>query len=356
MPSCPPRFLTLRRLLAGLVLAAGLGAGQGAAQSPAAQPPVDLKLFTTEEADRSRGCTVALWQPDRDPVRDRYAISFHEVLTGPNHTRAPARIKVGDAAVTFTRIATGGPSTGYGVTPYQLYRSTAGDDYIILNLSLGPLEGEALSIDGGTMTVVMRGRQQFRANVKGGAGCMTPAAAPPAAPAPRAAAPPVSQPGGQFRQYAVRPNLIPAALLRAVEKKYDCDADFLKTDTIGFQLSEESALWQFRCNRAAYQTTAVYALVYLPDPASNARFLGFQQPRGHARSGEAGVLVDPEWNLATRTVTSVSLGRANGDCGVLERHRVGADGSFVLVEYREKPACDGRVVRPEAFPQIYPPR
>jgi hypothetical protein len=198
--------------------------------------------------------------------------------------------------------------------------------------------------------VVMRGRQQFRANVKGGAGCMTPAA-----PAPRAAAP-IGQPGGQFRQYAVRPNLVPAALRRAVVAKYDCDAEFLASDTIGFQLSEESALWQFRCNRAAYQTMAVYALVYLPDPAANLRFLGFQQPRGHPRSGEAGVLVDPVWNLAARTVTSVSLGRGEGDCGVLERHRVGADGSFVLVEYREKKACDGRVVRPEAFPLIYPPR
>ena len=331
-----------RALLGGL----GLLLLAGAARAQAPQPAVDLKMFTAEEADRSKGCTVALWQADRDPVRDRFAVLFHEVLNG--QARAPARIKVGDAVLTLQRVATGGATSGYGLASYQLYRSTTGDDYVILNLALGAVEGEAVSIEAGTMTVVMRGRQVFRGSVKGGAGC---AAAPAAKPV--AAAPP-SQPGGAFRQYQVRMTTVPPAFLRAVEKKYDCDMDFMKSEIIGFQLSEESAIWQVRCNRAAYQTTAVYALVYLPDPAANLRFLAFQQPPGHPRTGEAGVLIDPEWNVATRTVTSVGLGRGAGDCGVLERHRVAADGTFALVEYREKQKCDGRTVAPEAFPKIYP--
>lgn len=337
----------MTRLGRALLCAVGLLLlGGGATRAQAPQPAVDLKMFSAEEADRSKGCSVALWQSDRDPARDRFAVLFHEVLNG--QARAPARIKVGEAVVTLQRVATGGATSGYGLAAYQLYRSTAGDDYVILNLALDPVEGEAVSIEGGTMTVVMRGRQVFRAAVKGGAGCAAAPASKPVA----AAAP--SQPGGMFRQYQVRMNTVPAAFLRAVEKKYECDPEFMKSGITGFQLSEESALWQVPCLRAAYQTTAVYALVYLPDPAANLRFLGFQQPPGHPRTGEAGVLVSPTWDVAARTVTSVALGRGAGDCGVLERHRVTADGSFALVEYREKDKCDGRVVRPEAFPRIYP--
>ncbi len=347
-----------------LLCSLGLLLLSGGARAQAPQPAVDLKMFSTEEADRSRGCTVALWQADRDPARDKFAVLFHEVLNG--QARTPARIKVGEAVLTLQRVATGGATSGYGLAAYQLYRTTTGDDYVILNLALDPVEGEAVSIDGGTMTVVMRGRQVFRASVKGGAGCAAAPATKPVAAAPAAkpvaaapatkpvAAAPPSQPGGAFRQYQVRMNTVPPAFLQAVEKKYDCDMDFMKSEIIGFQLSEESAIWQVRCMRAAYQTTAVYALVYLPAPATNLRFLGFQQPSGHRRTGEAGVLIDPVWNVATRTVTSVALGRGAGDCGVLERHRVTPEGTFALVEYREKDKCDGRRVAPEAFPKIYP--
>ncbi len=347
--------MIMTKMARALPCGLGLLLLSGGARAQAPQPAVDLKMFSTEEADRSKGCSVALWQADRDPARDKFAVLFHEVLIG--QTRAPARIKVGDAVLTLQRVATGGATSGYGLAAYQLYRTTTGDDYVILNLTLGAVEGEAVSVEGGTMTVVMRGRQVFRASVKGGAGCAAapvtkPVAAAPAA-KPVAAAPP-SQPGGAFRQYQVRMTTVPPAFLQAVEKKYDCDMDFMKSEIIGFQLSEESAIWQVRCMRAAYQTTAVYALVYLPAPATNLRFLGFQQPPGHRRTGEAGVLIDPEWNVATRTVTSVALGRGAGDCGVLERHRVSADGTFALVEYREKDKCDGRRMAPEAFPKIYP--
>ncbi len=348
--------MNITRMAQALLCGLGLLLLSGAARAQAPQPAVDLKMFSTEEADRSKGCTVALWQADRDPARDKFAVLFHEVLNG--QARAPARIKVGEAVLTLQRVATGGATSGYGLAAYQLYRTTTGDDYVILNLALDPVEGEAVSIDGGTMTVVMRGRQVFRASVKGGAGCAAapatkPVAAAPAANKPVAAAPP-SQPGGAFRQYQVRMNTVPPAFLQAVEKKYDCDMDFMKSEIIGFQLSEESAIWQVRCMRAAYQTTAVYALVYLPAPATNLRFLGFQQPPGHPRTGEAGVLIDPVWDVAARTVTSIGLGRGAGDCGVLERHRVTAEGTFALVEYREKDKCDGRRVAPEAFPKIYP--
>ena len=121
---------------------------------------------------------------------------------------------------------------------------------------------------------------------------------------------------------------------QAVAGKYGCDHAFMSSGITGFQMSEESAIWEIPCERFAYQSNYVYALVYLPSPADNLSFAGFQKPRGRQRPTDPGMLTSPSWNLATRTVTAISLGRAAGDCGVLERHQVRDDGSFKLVEFR----------------------
>ncbi len=344
------------------VLAAGPLAAQTAppAQSPTPARPdetkLDLKLFDKAEVDRSKGCTVALWQANRDPDNDRYAFIFTEALTGQNHARQPARIKVGEKILPMTRVAVGGKVGGYGLYPYQLYKLGADDGFAVLDLKLGEIEGEAVEIESGTLTVSMAGKQQARVNVKGGAGCMTaPVSAPPQASPPpaTAAAPPPSIPGGIFSRYAVRPNQIPRTLPATLKSRFGCDPEMLKTGVTGFQMSEESAIWELPCQRFNIQANAVYALVYLPEPAQNLRFLSFKAPPGKKRTSAPAELMSPEWDVKTRTVTGTALGRSEGDCGVYERHRVGADGEFVLVEYREKVACDGKAAKPEQFPLVY---
>ncbi len=137
---------------------------------------VDLKLFEKSEVDLSKGCSVALWQATRDPAADKYAYIFVELLSGRDHARQPARIKIGNQAVTLRRVATGGKSAGYNLFEYQLYRMTGEAGHVVLELKTGAEEGEAVDIESGTMVVAMRGKQVFRASVKGGAGCMTPPA------------------------------------------------------------------------------------------------------------------------------------------------------------------------------------
>jgi hypothetical protein len=364
----------LRRALRRCAFAAllGLAAGGAAAQAPpaAAQPEIDLKLFESGEVDRSKGCSVALWQPNRDPSRDKYAYLLIEHLTGPNHARQPARIKVGGQALTMTRVATGGRTNGYGLFEHQLYKIQGTDDLVVIELKLGPLEGEAVAIESGMMSVVMKGRQVFRAPVKGGAGCATPPA--PEPPPRRADAPggqttvaaTVQTPGkttqatGQtpgpamFDRYAVRPNLVPREIVAAAQKRFDCDPDMLKTDAVGYALSEESAIWELGCQRFAYQASSVYLLVNAQSPGQQFRFLEFKPPRGKKRSTDAAVLLNPEWDIRSRTVTSISLGRNEGDCGTLERHRVTETGDFLLVEYREKPRCDGKAGKPQTWPLL----
>ena len=339
----PGRARTIAAALAAaMLMTVQAGAQQKPVPAVPAVPEIDLKLFNTQEVDRSKGCSVALWQADRDPAKDRFAYVFTEVLAPRTHARQPARIRIGTETVTLTRVAKGGKTNGYDLYEHQLYRLPGENEYAILDLKLGELEGEAVAVEGGSMTVVMRGKQVFRVAVRGGAGCNTPAAA----------AEPESL-AGIFRRYDVKPPQVQRAFVQSVQKKCGCSAEVMKSGIVGFQMSEESAIWQIPCERFAYQASAVFALVYLPDPATQHTFLEFKGPKGRERTSPAGVLMDPEWNLRTRTVRSVALGRAAGDCGVLERHKVAADGSFTLVEYREKKSCDGKETKPEDFPLVY---
>lgn len=332
--------------------------GQPRPAAPQAVKPdetkIDLKLFDKAEVDRSKGCSIALWQANRDPEKDRYAFIFMEALSGQNHLRQPARIKIGDQVLTLTRVAAGGKPGGYGLYPYQLYKSSQQDAFLVLDLKLGEIEGEAVEIESGALILSMPGKQQSRVAVKGGAGCMT---APTPAPAPaqpaRAAAIPVPEAAGLFQRYQVRPAQVPRSLLATAEKRFGCSQSLMKQGITGFQMSEESAIWEIPCQSFNIQGNSIFARVYLPDPATNLTFLTFRAPPGKKRTSEPAELMSPQWDVKSRTVTGTSLGRSSGDCGVYERHRVNEAGEFVLVEYREKESCDGKTVRPEQFPLVY---
>jgi Protein of unknown function (DUF1176) len=374
--------MRLSPLLAGLLLAMGAMAGtsqtlapplQQAAPPPQPAPPklgapeIELKLFEKgeREIDRAKGCTVAIWQGNRDPEKDRYAVLFIEQLRGRDHARDPARIRIGTNVVPLVRIATGGKSPGYDLHEYQLYRMQGGDGYVVLDLKLGPLEGEAVAIESGKMMVSMLGKEAFRASVKGGAGCIgaplptTPAVAAKAPPAP--AIPPVAPPPGAnvpalFQRYTVPAKAFSPAFRKEVQKKFKCNSEVMKSEVIGYSMSEESALWEIPCDRFAYQGSSVFALVYTPAPEKQHTFLKTPAAPGLKRPTDAGVLMSPTWDIKTRTVTALTLGRGSGDCGTLEKFRVTPEGEFALVEVREKPQCDGNAMPPEQFPLVYPKR
>ena len=186
--------------LFGLPVVAMAALGMAAVAGPASAEPnddIDLKLFEKSEVDRSKGCSVVLWQDDRDPETDKFAYLFAETLSGEKHTRQPARIKIGSSVTTLKRVATGGKTTGYDLYEYQLYKLPAENEFVVMNLTLADEEGESVDVLSGVMILIMRGKPVFRATVKGNAGCATPAAtsaavAPvgkPAAAAPKAATP-----------------------------------------------------------------------------------------------------------------------------------------------------------------------
>jgi hypothetical protein len=342
----------IRTLISGIAIALFFAA-PSAAQSTA-QPEVDLKLFETTEIDRSKGCSVALWQSNRDPDKDKFAYLFTEGLTGKNHARQPARIKIAGQVVTLTRVATGGKTTGYGLFPYQLYKMAGADDFVLLDLKLADEQGEAVDIESGTMSIIMKGRQVFRASVKGGAGCNTSAAAEPPAKRTEAPAPVTNNDmAGMFERYAVRKEQVPRAMTQAMAKQFGCEPKTMAGAVIGFQMSEESAIWQIPCGDYGTTKSAVFALVYVTDPAKQYSFIPFKFPKGVNRGLGDHAMMEPKWDIKARIVTSTNTEGNGKDCGSVERHRVTAEGGFQLLELKSREHCDGKNVGAENFPVVF---
>ncbi len=346
-------------LLAG---ALGLAAGTALAQAPAAPAKVDLKLFDRAEIDRSKGCTFVLWQDDRDPDKDRYAYLFIETL-GRNHVRENARIKVGDTVLSFRRIAVGGAKEfGYKTFPSALYRMDKEESFLIMDLKLEDSPGEVVDVVGGTMTVIRPKLPPFIAEVKGNAGCNTPAAPAPApkaqAPAPVAAAPapanraPAITPPAMFEKYPVRQASVPARLRNEAIKSIGCNDKLTRLPITGYSLSEEAALWEITCNEYAGDVPSkIFALVYTPDPGKQFTILKPPIPKGKQRQGNIAELLDVKWDMRNRIVTA-SYTEGDGACGMYERHQL-EDGNFVLLEYREKVDCGGKPMKASEFPLVY---
>jgi hypothetical protein len=362
------------------------------AQTPTPANDIDLKLFDKAEIDRSRGCTFALWQANRDPDTDRFAIVFSEQFRGRDHLREATRIKIGNAVVPLQRIATGGKTEGYDLYPFQLYKMPDEQGYVVLDLKLEPEMGEAVEISSGKLMVTMLGKQAFRASVKGGAGCNgaplpgpavagqsaasvasgavtagTLSAGPtlggalqansvpttrnaPGNPPPQA--PSRAEPPAMFERYVPRPQQVPARFLARINQRFGCTIQNQRAGMVGFQMSEESAIWQIPCDQFGPRVTSVFALVYLTAPDNQFEVLETPVPRGRERKLDPGVLMSAQWDIRNRTVTSLYPLSDKGDCGVFERFGVTPEGKFTLVEFREKANCDGQTSRPEQWPAI----
>lgn len=331
------------RVASGLrVLALGLWGGAPAVlcagPALAEDPKLDLELFSQEELGEPPACAVRLWQAGLDPDTDRYAVVFHEALDA-DHTRAPARIVIGGEIVELERVATGGATTGYDLHPEQAYRSRDGKTRALLELEIVPEEGEAVGIDGGRMIVIRSGYLPFTVAVEGDAGCLTPPAA------------------GEdltdlFAPYEIGGDSVPESLIAAANEAYECDwrDALMRSPVTAFQTSEEGAVWDMSCAAGMHNVGHVVAQVYIADP-NTFSLMSFQDPPGRSRPSPH-VLFNATWDAATRTVTAFASDRGLGDCGTFERHRY-VDGEFVLVEYREKPECDGTYVEPEDYPLVY---
>ncbi len=354
-----------------MLSACGLLACTSPASAETPSKDIDLELFEKSEIDRTKGCSVVLWQHDRDTETDKYAYLFAETLVGQTFTRQPARIKVGGVVKTLKRIAKGGKTTGYDLYEFQLYQLPTANEFVVLELKLAEEEGESIDVLAGKMTVVMDAKPPFRVSVKGNAGCMTPAASDsgrkPSPPRRSEATPPVEKIAspsaaglqsadvgpGMFERYPVRPADVPARMTAAAKAKFGCEPALVQKGVTAFQLSEEAAIWQIPCGNYGTKSSAVYAIVYIPEPSSDFKFLPLILPKGISRGLGDHTLMDPIWDTKSRTVTGIHTEGNGSDCGQYERYRVDSEGAIRLVEFREKTQCDGRKLAPKDFPLVF---
>lgn len=162
------RWIAAGIVVIGMAVVTALWMPAPASAQTAPQSDIPLKLFERSEVDLVADCGTALWQASRDPLRDRFAVVFSEPM---GQAEARARIKVGQDVVPLMRVAAGGATFGRGLSQYMLYKMPETGDYVVLDLVLGAGAGDAVSVVGGTMAVIMRGRPVFRVSVAGRAGC-----------------------------------------------------------------------------------------------------------------------------------------------------------------------------------------
>ncbi len=145
-----------------------------------------------------------------------------------------------------------------------------------------------------------------------------------------------------FREIFLRsPAAVPARLRNEAVKTIGCNDKLTRLPVVGYSLSEESAIWEITCNEYAGDVPSkIFALVYTPDPGKQFTIIKPDIPKGKARQGHVAELLDAKWDMRTRIVTAV-YAEGDNNCGMYERHQLAADGTFVLLEYREKPNCDG---------------
>ena len=222
------------------------------------------------------------------------------------------------------------------------------------------------------MTVIRPGFVPFTAQVKGDIACIMerpkPAAAAPApavtAQAPRPAAPPPAStspagknapliPPAMFERHPVKSADIPANM-RAEAIKFGCGGNAIRQNAIGYSLSEESAIWELNCSKYAGNVPSkVFALVYTIDPKAQYAFTTFEIPKGENPQGSRQELLAPQWDMRTKTVSSIYTEGNGSDCGTFQRHQLTEEGKFVMIEYRAKPICDGKSMKPTEFPLIF---
>ena len=96
-----------------------------------------------------------------------------------------------------------------------------------------------------------------------------------------------------------------------------------------------------------------YVTAYSENDPSYARLYEFESPPGF-NAPLRKTIFNPSWDGETQRLTSTVYYGPDGDCGVYELFQYDEGNDFFeLLEYREKPSCDGRQTQPEDYPMVW---
>ena len=332
----------LRNLVA---LAAFLLAGSPALAGD--KHAIRLQLFGKDVIGDYDGCHFALWQHNKNPQTDKYPYVFYAAFN--DGQALPAWMQVGDDVLEMIKVDIAAADTG-NIQKYQLYRSSNGVYTALMHIQEQTRNGNDIDIGKARITLIHDDSFPFHSRLKGRLGCPTAAYKEVAAADLEGDAISLGKPR-QFDSI----KKVPRTMRRHIKKNLpDCDLNNTPGYGARYAISGAMTLWEIPCAVYTAQGSSVLAAA-LNDNADYFTILPLPRPPGQ-KGGERFEVFNAVVRTDDAVITSTSLG-SREDCGTYERHQLRAvEGEAVelfLLEYREKPDCDGVVIDPRKFPLVY---
>nr|WP_321446099.1 hypothetical protein [uncultured Cohaesibacter sp.] len=329
---------------------------------------IDLRLFGTNVTQSYDGCRLAFWQANKDPDTDKYAYVFYAPFN--DGEELPAWMKVGKEVVSLSR-RDGMQASGRRLEDLRLYRDEKKNYSVFVEVTEQHEDGDDLRVDKALLTITQRGHFPFMISVKGGIICPsaseTSAADPDRAAAAQQATSPVEPIRIPASLYGDAISLgrgvafnnlsaVPSGVLDAIGRDAtDCAPANTPGMGMRYAISDAMTLWEVPCNLYARTGSSVY-VTSLNDNPSYSSVLVLPSVPDHRDGHDLYELRSPQVNPSNALVTSAFYD-GDGTCGSFEAYQLRAvEGEaleFFLIEYREKPSCDGVEGDARRFPLIY---
>ena len=315
---------------------------------------IDLRLFGENVIEGYDGCHLAFWQANKDPFRDTYAYVFYAPYN--DGEELPAWMKIGKEVLELSRrdsVAAEGPN----FEPLRLYRDSDDRLTVVVEVIEQSNLGLDLTIEKARLIITQRDHFPFFISVKGGIFCNREGGADDASAQSDALNLPgdaISLSGGiEFSSLGEVPRGVRNTINRDAP---DCDP----VNTAGFgaryAVSDAMTLWEVPCNLYARNGSHVFVTA-LNDNPDYSNVLLFPEVPDHGDRYDFYELLNTRVDPNTAIVTS-EVYEGDGSCGSYERYQLRAvEGEaleFFLLEYREKPTCDGVQGDARTFPRVYP--
>lgn len=341
--------------IAIVTLALLLPVSSAFAQANPEDRTIDLRLFGKNIIEEYDGCRFALWQANKDPAKDPFSYVFFAPYT--DGEELPAWMKVADTVYTLHRQdKTVEPSQR--LEDIRLYRSSKGTFTLLVEILEQHLRGDDIVVDKGRITLTRSERYPFVVTVKGGVIC-----------------PQMDQPHDTSSKEAQGTELygdpvrigpaqafddletVPAGVMSAIKREApDCDPSSTTGFGASYAISDGISLWEVPCNLYARTGSSVF-LTSMNGNADYSTVLTFPPIPNHGDTTDSYEIRAPQIDPDEGTLTSTYLD-GDGSCGSQSVYQLRAvEGEaleFFLIEYREKPTCDGKdKEEAERFPLIF---
>ena len=338
--------------LVGLIALTGLSITTQAADD---SRKIDLYLFGKNVIEEYDGCHIAFWQANKNPKKDKFSYVFYAPFN--DGQELPGWLKVDGKVLELDR-RDKVRSQGRMIEPMRLYRSSKNTYSLFLEISKQHEEGDDIRVDEAKITLVRSKHDPFVITVKGELAC------------PASAYEETDAGGGSagYELYGDAISLgspydfdnlgtIPPVVLAAVKREApNCEPENTPGFGSNYMVSESMVIWEVPCNVYASTGSSVFVSHLYADSGEYANVLGLPSLPG---SGNNGFLYEMRLpRVSPKSATFVSeFYDGDGSCGSYEKYQLRAvEGEaleFFLLEYRNKPKCDGRQGEARSFPLVF---